>query len=230
VKPYYLHHPDLAPAFERHAEMRGAGREIGVMEVVGFHARTHQRPEQRFERRRVVVDALEQHRLRQHRDSGIDDARDRGARGWRQLAGVIAVNDDIRRLFVLDRRAQSRDHCRVDGLRHRDRRTGVDADDAEMRNRREPGENLGHAADRQQQRLSAGEDRLPDFGVPRDVGDGGVELGHRQGFLAGAHGLAPKAEAAVDGAGVLRLEQHAVAVAVDDALDRRVRRVADRIG
>ena len=45
--------------------MRRAGREVGVVEVIGFHAQCCEFAEEVFEDVRVVVDALEQHGLRE---------------------------------------------------------------------------------------------------------------------------------------------------------------------
>ena len=65
----------------------------------------------------------------------------------------------------------------------------------------------------------------------RDIGEGLVHGVGREGAEPlRPHHLAAEAEAAIDRADVHGLQQHAVGIAVDDALDRRMREVADGIG
>src|SRR6185437_875884 len=52
----------------------------------------------------------------------------------------------------------------------------------------------------------------------------------RQRFLARPHRLAPEAEPAIDRAGMQRRQQHAVGIAMDNALYRGPPFVADRVG
>ncbi len=77
--------------------MRGARCEVGVVEVVWLHAGCDEGAHQRGEHLGVVVDALEQDRLAQHRNAGVDDPRAGGAGRGRQLAGVVGVEHDISR-------------------------------------------------------------------------------------------------------------------------------------
>src|SRR5713226_8430228 len=91
-------------------------------------------------------------------------------------------------------------------------------------------DDAGEAARRQHEGIAAGEDDLPDLRPRAYVGECRRQLGSRERLAARPHSLAAEAEAAIDWADMDRLEQHAVAMAVDDALDRRVRLVADRIG
>ena len=62
-----------------------------------------------------------------------------------------------------------------------------------------------------------------------DIVERGGELRARERAPVPDH-LAAEAEAAIDRADMDRLEQHAVGIAVHDALDRAVRIVADRVG
>ncbi len=71
------------------AQMAGAGRQIAVMQVVRLDAAFDQRAHQLAKHFRRVVDAGQQHRLRQQRNAGIGHARDRprapagvSSRGW----------------------------------------------------------------------------------------------------------------------------------------------------
>ena len=55
-------HQRLAVLHAR-AERRGAGREIGMVEVVGFDPRLHHGAQERLQRGGIVVHALQEHRL-----------------------------------------------------------------------------------------------------------------------------------------------------------------------
>src|SRR5918993_1429442 len=78
--------------------------------------------------------------------------------------------------------------------------------------------------------LAAGDDDLPDLRPAFDIGEGSFQglRWERAKPLRPDH-LAAEAEAAINGAGVQRLQEHAVGITVDNALDGAVRRVADRV-
>ena len=82
------------------AEMRGARREIGVVQIIGLHPRLDEAAHQRLQRLDVVVDALQQHALADHRDAGVDQPPAGGARLGRQLARMVGVQRDIDGLVV----------------------------------------------------------------------------------------------------------------------------------
>ena len=111
-----------------------------------------------------------------------------------------------------------------------DRHAAMDADHADMVDGVERRDQLGQPPRRQHQRIAAGQDHFPDLRPRLDVGDGGVELVGRQRLAARPDLLAAEAEAAIDRADMQRLQQHAVGIAMHDALDRRARLVADRVG
>ena len=98
-----------------------------------------------------------------------------------------------------------------------------------MLDRGERLDDRGEPPRREHQRIAAGEDHLPDFGMGADIVERRGELHARQRAPAPDH-LAAEAEAAIDRADMDRLEQHAVGIAVHDALDRTMRVVADRVG
>src|SRR4029077_12053375 len=101
-------------------------------------------------------------------------------------------------------------------------------DDLDMRDRLEPIDDCLETPGREHERIAAGEDHLPDLGMRADIVERGIELPSREPAFP-TNDLAAEAEAAVRGADVHRLEQHAVGIAVDDARDRAVGRIADRI-
>ena len=90
---------------------------------------------------------------------------------------------------------------------------------------------FGEAPRRRGERVAAGEDHLPDVVARSDVGECPIERLRRQrAGPARADRLAAEAEPAIDRTDADELEQHAVRVAMDEALAGRVRLVADRIG
>ena len=109
--------------------MRRAGREIAVVQVVRLDAVLDQRAHQRAERLRIVVDALEQHRLAEHRDAGVDDARAGFARRVGQFARVVGVQHHVGG-FAFD--LQRAHHLAGDARGIGDRHAGVDADDLDV--------------------------------------------------------------------------------------------------
>src|SRR6476660_8379261 len=93
----------------------------------------------------------------------------------------------------------------------------------DVRNGCDPRYHLFEPARREHQRIAASQHDLPHLEMSGDIADRGVELMRRQGFGGGADYLAPEAEAAINRADVGELEQHAVGIAVHDAIDRTVR-------
>jgi hypothetical protein len=88
--------------------MAGAGREIGVVEIIWLDPARDEGTHQLRQHVGVVVDAPQQHRLAQHRNAGIDDPPAGGARRRRQFAGMIGVEHHIGRLALrLDCRTMS---------------------------------------------------------------------------------------------------------------------------
>ncbi len=64
-----------------------------------------------------------------------------------------------------------------------------------------------------------------------DIGEGRIQrVGRQRAEPLRAHHLAAEAEAAIDRADMHGLQQHPVGIAMDDALDRAVREIADRVG
>src|SRR6266702_8168204 len=70
----------LLTVLKRGAQMRRTGREIAVMQVIGFYAAFDKSPHQRFQRCHIVINATQQHRLADHRNPGVDHGGARSAR------------------------------------------------------------------------------------------------------------------------------------------------------
>ena len=71
--------------------MRGARREIAVVEIVGLHPVLDEGAHQGRQRLGIVVHALEQHRLADERDAGVGEPRERRAAGGGEFARMVGV-------------------------------------------------------------------------------------------------------------------------------------------
>jgi len=111
-----------------------------------------------------------------------------------------------------------------------DRHAAVDADDGDVADGIEGRDQRRQPAWRQHQRVAAGQDHFPDFGVCADVVERRVQFGVAQRLAAWPYFFSAEAEAAIDRAGMQWLQQNAVGIAVHDAFDRRAGLVADRVG
>src|SRR5262245_12056793 len=79
IAPAQCAHERL-PLLDSGAELRGAGREVGMVQVIGLDTAFDEGAHEIAEGRRVIVDAAQQHRLAEHRDAGVDEPRARRAR------------------------------------------------------------------------------------------------------------------------------------------------------
>src|ERR1700691_5998935 len=96
----------------------------------------------------------------------------------------------------------------------------MEPDHAQMRDGVESARDFAQPARRQQERITAGDDDLPDL-VPRtDVIERGFQLVRRQLLPVPSHLLTAEAEPAIDRAKMRRLQENAIGIAVDDALHR----------
>ena len=73
------------------AQMRGAGGKIGMVQVIGLDASFDHCPHQGAEYVRIVIHTLEQHRLAEQHESGIDHPRDRMTRLRIQFTRMVDV-------------------------------------------------------------------------------------------------------------------------------------------
>jgi hypothetical protein len=69
---------------------------------------------------------------------------------------------------------QGRDERLVNALRLHHRHAGVESDDLDVIDGGKPLHDLGQAARREDQRVAAGEDDLPDLRMVRDIGESPV--------------------------------------------------------
>ena len=216
------------PVLDAGAQMRGPGREVAMMQVVGLDAVLDERAHQRAERIRIVIDAAQQHALAQHRDAGIDDPRAGRARLLGQLARMVGMQHHV---GALARRLECTNECGRNPVRRHHRHAAVHAHDLDVLDRTQRAHDFAQPPRRQDQRIAAGQDDLPDVGMRADVIERRRQRGARQRLPAARPDhLAAEAEPAIDRTHVHELEQYAVGIAMHDAFDRTVRVVADRIG
>ncbi|EGE58736.1 hypothetical protein RHECNPAF_280035 [Rhizobium etli CNPAF512] len=219
---------DPLPLVDRQSEVAGAGREIRMVQVIGFDADLDEGLHQLGKHVGIVIDALQQHRLADHCDAGVDQASTSRARFPCQLPRMIGVQRHVDRLAA---RLQGSDQRRIDlfGIDHGN--AGVEAHDLDMRDCRQRLHDFAEPARGKHQRIAAGEDDLPDLLVVGYVIEGCLHCGgiERAEALRPDH-FTPEAETAIDRADMHGFEQYAIGVAVDDAFNGAMGMVTDRIG
>ncbi len=95
----------------------------------------------------------------------------------------------------------------------------------------EPGHDLREPPRRQGQRIAAGQNHFPDCRMLLDIADGGGErIRRKMRPPLGSDHLAAKAEPAIDRTDVQQFQEHAIGVAVDDAVDWAEQKITSRIG
>src|SRR5262245_6277967 len=101
----------------RSAKVRGTGREITMMKVVGLYPAFDQGTHEFAESRLIVVDPAQKYRLAQHRNSGIDEPRARCARTRSEFARMVGVQHDVACFagHLQSCNERGRDAPRVDG-------------------------------------------------------------------------------------------------------------------
>ncbi len=201
------------------------------MQVVGLDPGAHEGAEQRVERRRIVVEAAQQHALGEDGDARIDQPADGADRLRHEFGGVIDVDDHHDRFGARGACAQRPDEAGADATRVGDGHACMPADDAEMPDRAERTRDPLGPARRDDEGIAPRQDHFEDAGVGRHEGAGGFEsAGFEQAPPLPADHLAAEAEAAIDRADLGQLEEHPVGIAVDDAGQHLVVMIADRVG
>ena len=176
--------------------MRGAGRQIGVMQVIGLDTCFDEGTHERFQRFDIVVDAPQQHTLANHRNAGIDQTCASGAGLSGQFAGMIGVQSDIGRGAGHD---QCGNKIVGDTRGIDDGNAGVPTDDLHMGNSGEAFADLTRTPCVEDEGIAAGQDHLPNLGMCGDISERSLEGLRRQGGLAfRPDHLAAKTETAVD--------------------------------
>src|SRR5690606_21111986 len=208
----------LLPLGNAHPEMPRAASEIAVVQVVRLDPVLDEGPQQSCERFRLVVDAAQQHALAEKRDARVGEPGTGASGGPGELVRMVGVDDDIGRL----RPAQCLDEVLRNPHRIDDRNAAVDANDPDVIDDLEAVADVGQPSWREDERIAAAQNYFPDLRVGTDIVQRRGQLRLRQRLAAGPDPLAAKAEPAIYRAHMNRLQQDAVGIAVDDALDRRM--------
>src|SRR6267154_4702561 len=105
------------------------------------------------------------------------------------------------------------------------------AQDFDVADRVETSRDCGDAPRRKGEWIAPRHYHFPNIGDRRDIIKGTVQRLRREhsGFSR-SHRLSTKTETAIDRAETGKLQENAIAIAMDDSLDRAVARIADRIG
>src|SRR5215469_13994128 len=140
-------------------KMRGAASEIGMVKVVGLDPHRDETAKQGFQSRRIVIDAAQQHGLRQKRNARAAEPSHRFSHPRGQLARMVCMDRHVDRLFGSERF----DELVIDTPWIDDRNPRVETDHAEMRYLVERTDYFGQPARGEQKRVPAGDDDFPDL-------------------------------------------------------------------
>src|SRR5580700_2162053 len=182
-----------SPFLDAEPEMAGAAGEIGMVQVIGFDPHRDETAEQRLQHGSVIIDPAQQHALRQDWNPGTDEPPDSLTYLRGQFARMIGVDHDIDRLLCRERSNENWPNP----SRLYDRHAGMKADGLNVRDRVERPHDHADAPRRQQKRIAAGNDDLPNLLMLADVIESAFERLGRQHPIILADLLAPEAEAAI---------------------------------
>ena len=207
------------------AQVRRAGDQVALVNVVRLHAAQKQFLDERRHHGHVVVDVPEQHRLVAQRDAGVRQKTQRVARFGGQFARVVGVDADEQGMELLQRRAE----LGRDSLRQKDRDARADAEKLHMPDRAQPAQQVLQLFVAEQQRVPAAEQHVAHFRVLADVLYLAIELRVKIVARRIAHESRPGAITAVCRAAVGDEEEHPVRIAMHQSGHRRMRIFAARI-
>lgn len=196
------------------------------MQVIGLDPVADQRPKQTFQCGGIGIDAAQQHRLRQQRDAGIGQSRQRRTGIGCQFLRMVGVQHHPDRQPPRPQRGQ---HRAVDPVRRHHRHTGVKAHQIQMRDVLQPRHQRRDAPGRKHHRIAAGQDNLVNGRGAGDIVQRRAQLFGGQGAFVANH-LTSKTEPAIDLAIAGHVQDHPIGIAMGQAGHRAVRQVADRIG
>ena len=217
---------DLDALHHAGAQVRAALDEIALVEVVGAHTAHEQLVHEAFHHARVVVHTAEEHALIAERHAVVGEHGQGITHLGGELARVVRVDAHPQRVVLLQDAAK----LRRDALRHKDGHAGADADEFDVLDRAQPGEQRVELRIGEEQGIAAGEQHIAHLGVFFEVAEGGLELGVQLLLADAAHHAAAGAVTAVAGAAVGDEEEHAVRVAVDEAGHGHVAVLAAGVG
>jgi hypothetical protein len=203
---------------ERCPEVLGSDHTIALVQVVRSHADAEESLAQGCHRVRPVVHAPKEHALVVEGHTGSQEAVARLGCFRGDLSWVIELGDEPDRSVPLQHAAQ----IGGDPLGQDNRHPAADADDLDVSNRANPVQHLVEFPIRQKQRVTTGQQDIPDFPVTLEV----LEHSFPMWFIVSCRSFRPKsfskAVSAVHRASAGCQHDHPVRVAVNQAGDSRV--------
>ena len=161
------------PLFDADAKMRGARRQVGMMQIIRLDAVLDKGAHQVGQRLDIVIDALQQHALADQRDLGFAQPRNGRPRLRRKFAGMIGMD---RHPGGDAGRDQGGDQFVAHPRRIDHRHAGVPAHDLDMGHGGKTAGDLACAARRKNEGIAAGEDHFPDFRMGGDIVHGARQI------------------------------------------------------
>ncbi len=187
--------------------------EIALVEVVGAGAAEEEFLHEGAHDDFIVVYVFEEDALVADHDAVIGETLEGGADFGGELSGVVGVNAEAKGVVLLEHLAE----FVVDPLGEEDGDSGADANEFEVGDLAEAGEDFIEFPGGEEEGVAAGEEDVADLRVFLQVLVGGFVV-HFELLIAGsADDAASGAVAAVGGAAVGDEEEDAIGVAVDEA-------------
>lgn len=200
------------------AQMCGALDEITLIEIVGADS-AHEKPVNElllnFDR---IVHPLQKHGLVTHWDACVSEAAQSITDLRGQLTGVIDVDRNKERVILLEHLAE----IIGDSLREKNRDACANADELNMRDRMQAGDNALQSIVGEQQRVATRDQYITDALILLEVFEGSLPLclqlliGHTRDHSASC------AVTAVGSAAICDQKEHTIRIAVHQAGDRHV--------
>jgi hypothetical protein len=186
---------------------------VALVEIIRTHAAHEQLVHEAFHDVGVVVHAAQQHALIAQRHAVVGQQAQTVAHLRGQLARMIGVDAQPERMVLLQHAAQ----LGGDALRQEDRHAAADADELDVLDRPQAGEQRVELGIGEEQGITAGEQHIAHLGVTFQVAEGGLEFGVQFLLAHAGDDAAARAVAAVARTAVRHEEEHAVRVAMHEA-------------
>ena len=200
--------------------------EIALIKVIRTNAAAEELVDKGTHGVRVVVDSSEQDALVAQRNAGVGEAPERVAHFGGEFARVVDVHTHPQRVEFFEHGAK----FRRDALREKDGDAGADAEELDVRDGAQAGEDAAEFVVRKKERVAAREQDVADFGVRFEIAEGRLEVGLQFLFAGPADHAAAGAIAAITGAAIRDEKEHAIGVTMHEPRHRHVGIFAAWIG
>ncbi len=216
---------DFDPLCHGGTEVGGALDQIALIQVVGPDAAHEELVNEALHDFWFIVHAAQEHALIPQWHAVVCEDAEAFADLGGEFAGMIGVDADEKRVVLLQHAAQ----LWGDPLWKENGHAGADAEELDVRDLAQSGEDGVELGVRKKQGIPAGEQDIAHFRVLFEVAEGGLELGVQFLFADAADDSAAGAVAAVGGAAICDEEEDAVWVAVDETWHGHVAIFAARV-